>query len=583
METVDTKHIADPPIAPGSSAAANSEPAATHHHNDHAPSPPSRSLGAAGKLFLGLCLLGGMLTLGILPRLQQSKKLEAMADTQIHAVPLVQVVCPHTAPSRTDLVLPGNVQAFDETIINARTNGYLQRRYVDIGDHVRQGQVLAEIAAPELDQQWMQARAEASKSQAVSEQAQADEVRLGANVAQARAELVRTQSSLGAARADLAHARAKLLEAQGAKSEAMAKLDQAGRKLKGQKAELVRAHAHAALAEKTWKRWQELAAGGAVSGQELDETQADFESNQAAVTAAQADVESAQADVDAAQQAVRSREGDVTAAQADVTAAVQNVSAAAAAVTSAQANVQAAQANKQASQANVRATQAGIQASQANVNSYSTLRGFERIVAPFNGVITARNVDTGALISAGSGPNTGVDPTSTVPHSGLFGIARTDVLRIQVQIPESFVSNIRRGQPAYITVQELPGRTFEGSVYDTAGALDATSRTLLTEVRVKNPDSLLMPGMYAQVRFVVPQSHPTLRIPANTLIIDSDGTRVAAVTADHKIHFQTVKISRDYGKEVEITEGLTGRESLVTNPTDELTEGMPVNPTTGAK
>jgi RND family efflux transporter MFP subunit len=524
---------------------------------------------------VSLVVLGALLAVGIKPRLAQQQKLKAMVASVRDSVALVNVEYPHYASATTGLFLPGNVQAITEATINARTTGYLSQRYVDIGSRVKAGQVLAEVMAPELDQQLTEARAETSKAQAGSEQAQADVTRLEANVAQARAEVARTRSNLEAARADLAHTQATLLGARSALSESSAKLVQARKQLNARKADHDRAHTHLILAEKTWHRWQELARGGAVSGQELDQTEADYEGSQAAVASAQADVESAQADVEAAQDAVHSREGDIAAAQADVNASRQKVSAAQAAVTSAEANVAAVQANVQASRANVRAAQAGTQASEANVNRYVALKGFERIVAPFDGVITARNVDTGALINAGS-VGTGSDPTSTVPHSGLFGIARTDVLRIQVQVPQANVSAIHPGELARIQIQELPGRVFTGRVFDTAGALDATSRALLVEVRVNNPNSTLIPGMYAQVQFLDLHAQPILHVPADTLIFDSQGTRVATVTPDQKIRYKAVQVGRDYGKEVEITQGLAGNEPLVVNPTDALTEGAPV-------
>ena len=179
-------------------------------------------LGAAG----GAALVGGLLTLGILPRMKQEKKLEALSATTQDTAVSVNVALPHYAKSGSQTVLPGSVQAVEEAVINARAGGYLRRRYVDIGSRVKAGQVLAEIEAPEVDEQLVQARAETAKSQAGGEQAQADVARLQANVAQAQANVVQLQSNLEAARADLAHTRAKLTEAQGAFSQAQAQLAQ---------------------------------------------------------------------------------------------------------------------------------------------------------------------------------------------------------------------------------------------------------------------------------------------------------------------------------------------------------------------
>ena len=529
----------------------------------------------------GIALVGGLLTLGILPRLKQEKKLDALAAVAHDAATPVNVVLPHRASGASEIVLPGSIQAVEEATVNARASGYLRHRYVDIGSRVRAGQTLADIEAPEVDQQLMQARAETSKSQAGSEQAQADVSRLQANVAQSQADLARTQSGLEGTRADLAHTQAKQQEAQSAVGEAQAHLAQTRKKLIARKSDLDRAKSRYTLAEKTWKRWQELAKAGAVSGQELDETQTNYETSQAGVSGAQADVESAQADVDAAQAAVASRQGDVVAAQADVAASRQKIAAAQSAVTSGRAGIVAMQAAVTASRANVRASSATIAASEAGVSRYAVLKGFEHVTAPFDGIITARNVDTGALINAGSAQAS--DPNSTTPRSGLFGIARTDMLRIQVNVPQDAIADIKARQTADVLVKEFPNRVFTGVVSRTSGALDANTRTLLTEVRVPNKDNQLLPGMYAQVRFKGRHAAPLLRVPADTLIIDGQGTRVATVTPDHKLHFLKVQMGRDFGKEVEITQGLSGREPLVENPTDDLQEGMAVSVVAAAK
>ena len=487
----------------------------------------------------------------------------------------MNVVRPHFAANSTNIILPGNVQAIEETTVNARTSGYLRRRYVDIGSRVRAGEVLADIEAPELDAQVLQARAETSKSQAGTEQAQADVARLSASVAQANAEVLRLQSNLEAARAEVAHAEAKQLEAQSAAAESRSKLVQLQKQQNGHKADFDRAKVRLALAEKTWKRWQALANGGAVSGQELDETEASYESSQSNVAFAQAEIDSGEADIAAARSTVAARDGDVAAAQADVRAAKEKMQAAASAVAYGKSSVIASKAGVIASRATVRAAQAGVHASEANTNRYSAMKGFERITAPFNGVITARNVDTGALINLGSSTSAS-DPTTTVPHTGLFGIARTDVVRIQVQVPQTFVSSVQTGQPAHVFVQEYPGRVFNGTVFHTSGAMDAGSRTLLVEVRVNNPQNTLIPGMFAQIQLVGSHPRRLARVPANTLVIDARGTRVATVTKANEIQFVNVHVGRDYGNEGRDHVGPGRREQLVTNPTDELKDGETV-------
>lgn len=556
-------------------SASPNTPAGPHH--SHSPLPHYTGGAKRNGMIWGVLIVAALLALGIAPRIKQQKRLDLTTANLSSDVVPVNVVAPRPSGKTTTLVLPSNVQAIEETTIHARTSGYLSQRFVDFGSHVKAGQTLAIIESPEVDQELLAARAESSHSVAQGQQAQADVTRLQANVAQARADQAQTEANLEAARAEQAHAQAKLLEAKSTAAEAAALLIQAEKKLNGRHADLKRAQTHLGLSKKTYDRWQELARGGAISGQDLDEAQANYESDQSNVSAAQADVDSAQADLTAAQETVRARNGDVEAAKADVLSATQKINAAQSAVVSSQASVQASKANVQAGKANVQAANANIASSEANVNRYAALRSFERVTAPFDGVITARNVDVGSLINAGSGASGGAsDPLSTVPRTGLFGIARTDTLRIQVSVPQTFVGSIQQGQKAQIRIQELPGRVFTGTVFDTAGALDATSRTLLTEVRLKNPNNRLIPGMYAQVEFILPQAHPTLRVPANTLIINGAGTHIAIVTPDQKVHLQEVQLGRDFGKEVEILNGLNGDERLITDPSDDLVEGTPV-------
>jgi RND family efflux transporter MFP subunit len=317
-----------------------------------------------------------------------------------------------------------------------------------------------------------------------------------------------------------------------------------------------------------------------VALQAVDERQSTVDANQAGVRSAEAAVSSAQADVDAAQETVNASEADIVAAEADVSSSRQNVRAAQAAVRSNLANVRAAEASVRASRQNTVAAAAAVRSSQANVQRYAVLRSFERVVAPFDGVITSRNVDTGALINAGGSP--GGEGGST-PRSGLFGIARTDTLRIRVQVPQTFLTSIRPGQKALIAVREFPRRKFEGSVFRIAGALDSASRTLLTEIRLRNADNRLVPGMYADVQLAPRGAERSLRIPANTLMMGADGPRVAIVTRERKVHLQSVQLGRDLGTEVEITSGLRGDEQLISNPTDNLRENTVVQPSGPAR
>jgi len=198
--------------------------------------------------------------------------------------------------------------------------------------------------------------------------------------------------------------------------------------------------------------------------------------------------------------------------------------------------------------------------------------------APFDGVITARNVDVGSLVTAG-GATAAPSPTATVTTTGLFGLARTEELRIQVSVPQAYFQSISAGTKVVVTVQELPGRKFPGEVTMMSGALDSVSRTRMTEIRLKNPQGILLPGMFAQVSFATGVKEHVLRVPANALAIGADGTRVAIVRPDNTLHFQPVQLGRDFGNEAEVLSGLGGKERLVSNPSSDLHEGMKVEVT----
>lgn len=534
---------------------------------DLAHTPPS-----GGKITL---LVGGIVlalvvlfVVGLLPHLRQHETL-AVESAQVRSeVEEVTVVTPHLAPADT-LILPGSVQAIEETTLNARTSGFVRRRLVDIGSRVSAGQLLAEIESPEVDQQVSAARADEAKSIAGTGQARADVAKQQATVAQMQAEVARQQANLGQARAAAKRTEAKLLQAQAATATAKAKLAQTRQALAGRKADLLQAQTQATLAERTWKRWQGLAKSGAVSRQEADEKEYAFQSRQAAVTSADAAVRSAEADIEAAQAYVSSSDADVLAAQDDIAAAKQSVSAAGSMVLSSQSNVQAARSSVDASRANVAATQAVTGSSQAVTRRYTALQSFERIVAPFSGVITSRSIDAGSLVKADDSANA---------KGGLFGLARTDVLRIMVSVPQTFAASMQTGQTTKVTIREFPGRVFTGTIARNAGALDPATRTLLTEIHVNNTDGKLLPGTYAQVEFAGMKASSAMRIPANALVIGAEGTRVAIVTKGNKIHFQSIQPGADYGQEIEVVTGLKGDETLVTNASDDLKEGTAVKP-----
>jgi RND family efflux transporter MFP subunit len=541
------------------------------------PRPPARpdSGSVTRRLLLigGMVAIAGLLALGFLPKMKQHAELAAEAQQVRSDAVLVSVVQPHMAGA-DDLILPGGVEAIEQTTINARTSGYLRHRYVDIGSRVRAGELLAEVQSPEVDQQLVQAKADTAQAVAGAGQARADVTNKQAGVAQTQADVMRLQASVEQARAALSHAKAQLQQSRSAERSAEARAVQSQQTLGQRNADLEQANTQLSLADKTEARYLNLLKQGFVAQQDYDVEKANLDTRRSALTSAKAAVSAAQADVDAAQQAVASSKSDIDAAQSDVRAAEQNVSAAQAAVASGRAGIAAARANVEASRANVAASVAAVGSKQANVEHFAVLRSFERVVAPFSGVITARNVDDGALINAGAATS----DTSTTPRTGLFGLARTDVLRILVNVPQSYVTAIRPGMPAEVLIREMPGRKFIGTVYRTSGALDASTRTLLTEVHLDNRGGQVLPGMYANVRFAAPQSHPSLRVPANTLVINADGTRVAYVDPDNRLHYVPVQIGRDYGTEVEIVSGLKGDEKLVSGPGDDLKEGMTVKP-----
>jgi len=501
-----------------------------------------------------------------MPRLQQGKTLADDSKDINASVREVNVASPRLAIADA-LELPGNIRALEETQIYARTTGYLTKRYVDIGSRVKQGDVLAEIQSPDVDQQAFQATADQAKAVASVGQSQADVQNKQASVQETQAEVARSRAGVEQARAMLAGSQSKLAQTKAALAAAVAKVAQTRQALSVQRAGLKQAEAQRDLAESTAKRYRSMLAQGFVAQQDADQAEATFKTTSAAVESSRASIGAAQADVDAALQDVESSKAVVNSAEADVRSSRENVSASQAAVSSSQANVSAAQANVGASKANVVASVAQVRSNEANTQRFSVLKNFSKIVAPFDGVITLRNADVGSLITPGDSSNTKL---------ALFNIARVDSLRIQIGVPQTYFQAVKSGTKVTILVHELPGRKFEGTVFQNAGALDLNTRTMLTEVRVQNKDNVLIPGMYARVLFATGGNSKAIRIPSNTLSIDAKGPRVDVVGADSKLKFVPVTIGRDLGTEVEISSGLTGNEKLVTNPTDDLKEGEPV-------
>ncbi len=373
---------------------------------------------------------------GYMPLEKRRDLIAGEAREQAQALQRVEVIEVRRASDQSAIELPGNIEAITEAPILARADGYLKGRMVDIGDRVKSGQPLAEIEAPEVDEQIRQVKAALQQAKAGVDQAVANQER-------------------------------------------------------GQ--------ADEELAKVTAERWSALLTKGVVSRQENDRYQAEYRS----LTAATKSLEKA-----------------------------------------------------------VAMQQSNLAAAEANLARLDAVQGYRMVKAPFDGVITLRNVDVGALVTAG--------------NTLLFRIAQTATLRTYLNVPQSNASDIRTGQTARLTVTNLPGRSFAGAVARTASALDPASRTLLVEVHVPNPDGALLPGMYARVDLSSARANAPLVIPSEAMIVRGDGTEVALVRDGHTIHLQKIEVGRDYGDRLEVTGGLTEGQTIIANPGDVVREGLQV-------
>jgi RND family efflux transporter MFP subunit len=210
------------------------------------------------------------------------------------------------------------------------------------------------------------------------------------------------------------------------------------------------------------------------------------------------------------------------------------------------------------------ARQADVVAAEANVSRLTQLKSYQTIVAPFDGVISARNVDVGALITDGDNSRE------------LFRLAQTKTLRVYVNVPQTYFRSIEAGLAVDVLINEFPNRSFTGNVARVAGALDAASRTLVAEIQIPNENGELLAGMFGQVRMKLRASSPPLVIPSNAVMLTSDGPTIALVTADQRIHLAKVKLGRDFGTQIEILEGLSEGQQVVINPSDALVERLQV-------
>lgn len=349
---------------------------------------------------------------GIIPRLRARQELRS--QTNAWAEPSVLVIHPQRGAPSEEVILPGNIQAFIDAPIYARTNGYLKKWYFDIGAHVKKGQLLAEIESPEVDQQLQQARED-----------------------------------------------------------------------------LNTAEANLKLAQTTAERYVNLFKTDSVAKQDVDN-------------------------------------------------AVQDAAA----------------------------KNAIVKSAQANVGRLEQMVAFEKIYAPFDGVITARNTDIGQLIDSGS---------SGGPARELFHIAAIDRLRVFVNVPQIYSHAATPGTKAQLTLPELPGRRFQATLVRTADAMDPSTRTLLTEVDVVNSTGLLLPGSYTEVHFKIKSPRTTLIIPSNCLVFRAEGLRVPTVVNGDRAALVPVLVGRDFGTTIEVLSGLSETSSVIANPPDSLVDGERVH------
>jgi RND family efflux transporter MFP subunit len=314
---------------------------------------------------------------------------------------------------------------------------------------------------------------------------------------------------------EVEQAHAVVRQSKAAWEQARSNLEQARAGVNQARANLAQLEANEQIAATTDQRWTKLVDKGVLPKQSGDERRSAFQASHAATEAGRAALGTAEANV-------ASRTADLAAADANVGA--QN----------------------------------------ANLHRVERLQAFERVEAPFDGVVTQRRVEKGDLVTAGSG------------NSSLFTVVEANTLRIQVNVPQSFAVDLNVGQKAEVLIPERPGKKYSGTVARTARALQSSSRTLLTEVQVDNKNGDLLPGMYAHVKFDIPRTEPIAVIPADALIADAKGTRVAVVDSENRVHFREVQVGRDLGSEIEVLSGIREGENVVSNAPDTLEEATEI-------
>jgi HlyD family secretion protein len=406
------------------------------HRQQDIPPMPSKRLFIA--VFLVLALAIGY---GVYAHWRQNADAAETQEKAINFVPKVRFTTAKLLDQPYDLVLPGETQAFDTASLYPRATGYIAERRVDIGSRVKKGDLLVRIAAPDLDRQLDQARAQ-------------------------------------------------LQQVQAAVVQAHAQVDQAA--------------ANKKLANLTFDRSDILVKRGYDTVQNRDNQVANVVSQQATVETAQA---------------------------------------------------------------GVKVAEANVEAQRATVERLRTLTEFENVVAPFDGVITTRSIDVGDLVNADVGS-----------RSPLFTMDQDDVLRVLVNVPQNSANGIVDGLSAQVHVAQIPGRTFVGKVARSSVALTSSARTLSVEIDVDNREGVLRPGLFVNVTFAVPRAHPNVVIPSEALVFDQKGLHAVVLMPNNKVHMQPIKIYRDFGTSVELSEGLQGDEKIVLSPPATLIEGSPVEP-----
>jgi RND family efflux transporter MFP subunit len=415
-------------------------------------------------------VLGTLIAFGAVPRYFQHEALINHTQAQLSQAPAVSYVIAQPSEAVQEFVLPGSTEPIQRARVYSRVDGYLRLRNINIGDRVHKGQVLAEVATPDLDKQVQAA---------------------DNSVKQAQSNLTNAEEGLKKAQFDERTAEANVKKA---------KSDMEFSRLE-------------------FARYDGLAKTGAVSNEQRDTQLTNYKG--------------AASTLESSEQAQRSA------------AAAVKVAAAA-----------------------VKSAQAAVGVAQSTRDQYAATQGFKEMKAKFDGVVTVRNVDPGALITSGS--------TST--NTILFELAKIDVLRIFAYVPEQYITAVHVGQTARLTFQAFPNESFLGTVTYVAGGLDDTNRTLQVEIHVPNDNGRLMPGMYAQVHFQSPSPVRLPIIPGSAVQFISNGCFVYTVDNNNRVHRHKVEVAKDLGGQVEISNGVAIGDKVIVTPPDDVVDGAQVNP-----